>query len=237
MKPTVLEGPHNTQNIVGLFTVNNYKQSSMQTMHVFPHIKLWQLDLFFSLAVFYAVAGPMEEDYLFPRYGERAQRESAASAAKDSSKIVSLFTDALRKCEKWFNENKSRMIELQDLPDSLTKGLCSHSGKKFAVRAMGRELNPIYVVFRAGWEVRNSHTLFDYLVKDIVHDVKAAKICAGWHTPWFGDIFGGFNLKVEDLQEEIGKFPKFCAYLFPYHTDRLVVFVPCTELQRTTTLN
>ena len=46
-----------------------------------------------------------------------------------------------------------------------------HSGKKFAVRPMGRELNPIYVIFRAGWEVRNSHTLFDYLVnKDVAQD-------------------------------------------------------------------
>jgi len=215
---TLITGAQNFKNRIAHLTVNNYKQSSMQTMHIFPHIELWQLDYYFSHAVFFSCSNHTSDD-VYPTFGDYATQESATSNNKDSSKIVKHFTRCLTECVKWFNGNKGKM-EGMDVPHSLTRGICSHSGKKYAVREMGRELNPVYVIFRAGWAVRNAHTLFDYLVKDVLHDVKAAKIVAGWTTNWHGDIWGGRNPSVQDLTVEREKFVPFCEALFIYQLEK-----------------
>jgi len=196
----------------------------MQTMHVFPHIELWQLDFYFSLAVFWAISdgGTSEDDYAYPTFGENARKENEDNKKK-SSGIVKHFTSCLAGCVNWFNNHRTLMEQTDDmdeLPQELTDGICSHSGKKYAVREMGRELSPVYVIFRAGWAVRNAHTLFDYLVKDVCHDVKAAKICAGWHTKWFDDIWGGINNSIEDLSCEREKFIPFCEALFIFEVGK-----------------
>ena len=191
----------------------------MQKMHVFPHRQLWQLDYYFCLAVFWALSDGTS-DFVYPTFGEQAMKEK--NEKKDSSGIVKHFTGCLNTCISFFEKCKGTMYEetdTLDLPEELTDGLCSHSGKKYAVREMGRALSPVYIIFRAGWAVRNAHTLFDYLVKDVVHDIKAAKICAGWNTKWFDEIWGGFNNTVEDLTCETEKFLPFCQNLFTYqHT-------------------
>lgn len=206
----------NCQHRVAHLLVNNYKQGTMQTMHVFPHASLWHLDYYFSHAVFFACSDHSGE-YVYPTFGEQAAKESSQTNKKDSSRIVKHFTDCLSCCVKWFKENRDRM---RTRFNDLTHGICSHSSKKYAVREMGRELNPIYVIFRAGWAVRNAHTLFDYLVKDVVHDIKAAKICAGWTAHWFGGIWGGCTNSVDDLTVEEEKFMPFCHCLFQYQKDR-----------------
>ena len=218
-----IPGAAEEQNEVALFTVNNYKQSTHQFMHVFPHISLWHLDYYFAMSVFLATSDATS-DFLFPTFGELSQK-SNKEGKKDTSGIVKHFThDCLNKCVAYFNEkirNEGPSEDLfAELPDSLTDNLCSHSPKKLAVNLMGRELTPVYVIFRAGWAVRNAHTLFDYLIKDVVHDIKAAKVCAGWTSKWYDDIWGGFTNKLTDLKTDRDKFIPFCKALFKYQHDR-----------------
>ena len=215
----LISGFANTNNCVAHLFVNNYKQGTDQKMHIFPHFDLWQLDYYFSHAVFFAVSDHTSE-FVYPTFGEYGKNER--NNKKDTSKIVKHFTHCLALCLKWFDNNKHLMEDQHlDMPSKLTNGICSHSGKKYAVRQMGRELNPVYVIFRAGWAVRNAHTIFDYLVKDVVHDVKAAKICAGWTTIGSsGDVWGGQNCSIDDLTVDRHLFVPFCKALFVYQLQK-----------------
>jgi len=93
-KTTEITGGGNVKNKVGLFNVNNYKQGTMQTMHVFPHIELWQLDFYFSLAVFWAISdgGTSEDDYAYPTFGENARKENEDNKKKSRSPLELLST-------------------------------------------------------------------------------------------------------------------------------------------------
>ena len=213
---------HQEVNRVALFTVNNYKQSTHQFMHVFPHISLWHLDYYFAMAVFWATSDATS-DFLFPTFGQLSQKTNK-EGKKDTSGIVKHFTNCLNKCVEYFNTYIRKDTPTEDLfaelPNDLTENLCSHSPTKHAVNLMGREVTPVYVIFRAGWAVRNAHTIFDYLIKDFVHDVKASKVCAGWTSKWFDDIWGGYTNRLTDLKTERGKFRPFCQALFKYQHDR-----------------
>ena len=112
-------------------------------------------------------------------------------------------------------------VKPDEFPDQgFTEGLCSHSGKKFAVRLMGRFLNPLYVIFRAGWEVRNANTIFDYMTREVHHDIEAAKVSAGWKTKLDEQIYGGYPNDKEDLSIAKEKFDAFCTCLFSTHLER-----------------
>jgi hypothetical protein len=75
-------------------------------MHIFPHIGLWQLDFFVSLAVFWATSGNTSE-FIYTTFGAKAQNET--NNKKDSSQVVNHFTECLKSCIAWFNANKQRM--------------------------------------------------------------------------------------------------------------------------------
>ena len=47
-----------------------------------------------------------------------------------------------------------------------------------------------------------------------MHDLEAAKACAGWKTKLNDSIYGGYTNKVEDLTVSVGKFAIFCSVLF-----------------------
>lgn len=209
-------------NTVAYFSVNNHKQSSHQFMHLFPHISLWQLDYYFAMSVFWACSD-CTSDFLFPTFGDKSQK-SNDDGKKDSSGIVKHFTACLNHCVELFNAVMGTDAPSEDLfaelPEKITEHICSHSGKKYSVNLMGRELNPVYIIFRAGWAVRNAHTLFDYLIKDVVHDIKAAKVCAGWTSKWYDEIWGGFTNKLTDLKTEREKFIPFCKILFQYQHEK-----------------
>ena len=118
----------------------------------------------------------------------------------------------------------------QELPDELTHGLCSHSGKTYSIREMGRYLSPIYIIFRAGWEMRNAHTMFDYLVKDVHHDITAAKLCAGSTIKWFDEIWGVYNSSIADLKVELDQFDSFCCHLFKNQAEVYVTLLVGNKL-------
>ena len=64
--------------------------------------------------------------------------------------------------------------------------------------------------------------LIYYFQRARYHDIKAAKVCAGWHTKIQGDqIFGGFNPEVDDFGTDAMKFDQFCQVLFKSNAAKL----------------
>ena len=83
---------------------------------------------------------------------------------------------------------------------------------------MGRSLNAIYVIFRAGWTIENAHTLFDYLIRDVHHDIQAAKACAGWSTKYHDEVWGGYSNQMGDLDASDQElFDRFTTNIFACH--------------------
>ena len=233
-------------NVVGVFTVNNYKQlSQAQHLHVYPQATHWELCFYFSGAVFYALSEDTG-DYIFPRFSNEARRVCKSDGRNDSSGVSKLWRQnfsavmiQIQKLREVIDKNLNHLSStsdpqshlstqslLQFLEQEVTPGLCSHSGKKYAVSEMGRNLNPIYLIFRAGWEVRNVHTMFDYLTKDEHHDIKAAKTCAGWRLKLNDDnISAGLSNTINDLGSEpntIMVFNRFLSALFRNQYNRYV---------------
>jgi hypothetical protein len=81
-------------------------------------------------------------------------------------------------------------LDGQDEQLTVNNRLGAHSGKKKGLNDMGSSsLKTLPIIFRAGWEMRNAHTLFDYIVKQLKHDIDAAKVCAGWRMPYKSRFF------------------------------------------------
>lgn len=77
------------------------------------------------------------------------------------------------------------------------------------------ELTAMFIIFRAGWKIDNAHMLFDYLTCNGIYDIKAGKVCAGWTTKLDGEIFGGYNNMISDLDRGDHKlFRQFTERLF-----------------------
>jgi hypothetical protein len=172
-----------------------------------------------------------ETDYVCPAYGARANREDNRQK-KNSSGVSSLWTEKFKAIVEYFakiqgeagDAAEGEAGDASDLqhPDAaklLAGGsfgkITSHAGKQYAVQNMGASPLKIFeIIFRAGWEVQNMHTLFDYLKRESVHDLEAAKACAGWRTKLFDRIYGGYTNRVEDLTASREKFEEFCSVLF-----------------------
>ena len=94
--------------------------------------------------------------------------------SKVSSKWQEIFKEFFLLCFYYVSEHSdaASVGPMMDLNPNLT----SHCGKKYAAQFMGETtcLSPLATVFRCGWEMRNVHTLFDYLVSSAVNDRKSA---------------------------------------------------------------
>jgi hypothetical protein len=215
IKPASIEEDfQNTYTLASVY-VNIWKQTSSQQCHICPHVDCWQLDWYFSNAVLLAVAGASNEtDYVCPTYGARANKEDHCHK-KNSSGVSSLWTDKFKLIKQFFDEIREGQAGDCWLLEGKSFGkISSHAGKQYAVQNMGRICKVVQIIFRAGWDVRNVHTLFDYLQRESVHDLEAAKACAGWKTKLYDSIYGGFTNKVGDLTVCVEKFDAFCSVLF-----------------------
>jgi hypothetical protein len=217
INPALIEEDfQNTYTLASVY-VNIWKQTSSQQCLICSHVDCWQLDWYFSNAVCLAVSGASNDtDYVCPTYGARANKEDSCHK-KNSSGVSSLWTDKFKIIKHFFDE--IREYQPGEAGDWLLQGgyfgkIGSHAGKQYAIQTMGRACKVVQIIFRAGWDVRNVHTLFDYLQRESVHDLEAAKACAGWKTKLYDSIYGGFTNKVEDLTVCVEKFETFCSVLF-----------------------
>lgn len=185
-------------------------------MHVFPHATDWERDFYFSGAYFMALSTD-GSDYMFPTYAMEANKmdktnrnNSTGVSALWKRQLLAIFDVSVRAKAVF-----ELLVQTELLQEnySFTPGLCSHSAKKYSVRTMGQHLTAIYIIFRAGWKVENAHTLFDYLTRSTHHDIKAAKTCAGWTTPWHDEIWGGYSNCIDDLESH-ALFDEFTRMLF-----------------------
>jgi hypothetical protein len=225
IKPALIEEDYENNYTLASVFVNIWKQTSSQECHICPHVDCWQLDWYFSNAVLLAVAGVANHtNYVCPTYGARADKEDSRQK-KNSSGVSSLWTEKFKVIVKYFHEIREGQgadasgLRDHDATELLGGGsfgkITSHAGKQYAVQNMSASPLQIFqIIFRAGWEVRNAHTLFDYLQRESVHDLEAAKACAGWRTKLFDRIYGGYTNRLEDLTECVEKFEPFCAVLF-----------------------
>lgn len=140
-------------------------------------------------------------DYIFPNFAKEANKENVHGRKKTSG-ISSLWGTSYEKLIKYWDALAEHLPTdpAGEIILKPSRNLCSHSGKKFAVRTMG-SCSPVVIIFRAGWEMRNAHTLFDYLIRDQQHDVEAAKVLAGWTNTYSGGIWGGIPPHPDDLIE------------------------------------
>jgi hypothetical protein len=206
----------NTYTLATVF-VNIWKQTSSQDCHICPHIDCWQLDWYFSNAVLLAMTGHVNDtEYVCPAYGTRASKEDHRQK-NNGSGVSSLWTDKFKSMVQFFNRLKEGQAGEWLLAAGSFQKISSHAGKQYAVQSMSSSCKVVQIIFRAGWDVRNLHTLFDYLQREKVHDLEAAKACAGWQSKINDSIYGGYTNKVEDLTVRPDLFYGFCQVLF--HND------------------
>lgn len=203
-------------NVAAKYTVANFKQGGMaQDLHIFPHATSWELDHFFSNSYHMALSD-IKSEYVFPRTAEQANKINK-HGKNDSTGVTKWWVQKFQSICTFKNGTRENGPNFCERDHKFTDGFCSHSGKKYMITEMSRYLNPIYLIFRAGWTVKNAHTLFDYIVKNGHHDVQAAKICAGWTSRWNNEVWGGYTNRLSDLspgtQDQFELFTKelFCC--------------------------
>lgn len=186
------------------FYLNRVKTEVEQgNLHVFPHSTKIELCLLFAYG-FYLTLADDENEYLFPEYAKLTLE--LARNKKDSKRYES-------SCSRLFNTNFRKLVhhvktllEKDNLPSDMrilleefNKFLSSHSGKKFGINHanMANQLASAWICHRAGLAVQGIHTFFDYVQKQLVHDIKVAKHLAGWPVDGMGGIAPTFEGAVE----------------------------------------
>jgi hypothetical protein len=115
---------------------------------------------------------------------------------------------------------KAMFLELLPLAASwerqLNPKLSSHHGKKGSTQKMAETnaVSGLAQIFRAGWEVRGFHSLFDYVVGSAYMAHQAGKAVAGWSCKQGDQIAGGMPPALSDLTTNVEQFRTFVGYLF-----------------------
>ena len=71
-----------------------------------------------------------------------------------------------------------------------------HGSKKLGVGILDSSpmIQSTWTCFRAGWNMRNCHTIFDYLFSNPTSDQRCGRVLSGWSVPDFtGQVGGGVS--------------------------------------------
>lgn len=140
-KTTEVPGSNNEKNVTGIFEVNNFKQAgTFQEMHVFPHISGWYRDFYFAMAYSFAMREEKSK-HLFPRFNQEASK-TTKDGDNNSTGVSQLWKRELEKVIAHLGDTIEifkKLVEKELLKDDpeFTEGICSHSPKKYAIRAYG----------------------------------------------------------------------------------------------------
>jgi hypothetical protein len=97
----------------------------------------------------------------------------------------------------------------------INPSLTSHHGKKGANQEMAEsDVGGFAQIFRAGWEVKTAHSVFDYIMGTVNLMKSAGKSLAGWSFKYCGTIIGGYPPVLEDIVTEVEKVEAFFNLLF-----------------------
>jgi hypothetical protein len=99
--------------------------------------------------------------------------------------------------------------------------LTSHCGKKHAVQKMGdvQGLPMHAIVFRSGWDMKNLHTIFDYIVKSMINDERCGKALAGWRMKYGDTYFGGYPPELLEITDEPERVQDLTDLLLGHQSD------------------
>jgi hypothetical protein len=103
------------------------------------------------------------------------------------------------------------------LGESVNKKLSSHHGKKGSNQKMGESsIAGLAQIFRTGWAVRGTLTIFDYVTGSERMSQQAGKVVSNWHSKAGDIILGGQPPKLQDITTNHEQLEDFVGILFAY---------------------
>ncbi|KAG7349398.1 hypothetical protein IV203_011995 [Nitzschia inconspicua] len=146
--------------------------------------------------------------YLLPKFAKKAL--STNSKGKIESKVSALWTDCFNDLLKKFKA----------LAESVNKKLSSHHGKKGSNQKMGESsVAGLAQIFRTGWAVRGTLTIFDHVIGSERMSQQAGKVVSNRHSKAGDTILGGQPPKLQDITTEHERLDRFVNVLFAYDKD------------------
>jgi hypothetical protein len=146
--------------------------------------------------------------YVLPKFAAKALNTN--SKGKIESKVLALWTDC-------FNDLKKKFTALAE---SLNNKLSSHHGKKGSNQKMGESsIAGLAQIFRTGWAVRGTLTIFDYVMGSERMSQQAVKVVSNWHSKASDTILGGQPPKLQDIIMNHEQLDDFVNILFVYDKD------------------
>ena len=182
--------------------LKRHKNHKEQLLPIYPHRDNFMEDWYFSLIYSY-IMQDHNSDYLCPTF-----------ASKAGTLLDDKFDSQVS--QYW----KKMFVELFPLAvaweRSLNPNLSSHHGKKGSTQKMAEThaVSGLAQIFRAGWEVRGFHSLFDYVVGSLVMAHQAGKAVAGWSCKQGDNIVGGMPPVTSDVTSNVEQFRTFVGYIF-----------------------
>jgi hypothetical protein len=191
------------------FDLTRQKDGPRQSISVYPHRDKPHQDVYFSL-MYLIVMNPTYgmSKYVLPKFASKALNTN--SKGKIDSKVSALWTDC-------FDDLRKKFTALAEL---LNNKLSSHHGKKGSNQKMGEScIAGLAQIFRTGWAVRGTCTIFDYIVGSERMSQQAGKVVSNWHNKAGDTVLGGQPPKLEDVTTNHEQLSDFVNLLFAYDQD------------------
>lgn len=178
--------PHDIYEFTNKYTIfqaylHRHKNLKEQYLSLYPDRDSCLQDWYFSMIYQYVMQDYQNSnsEYLFPIFADKALK---TTANKNSSKVASLWSTYFGSLFKAF----------KNLSDMVNELLSSHHGKKGSQQKLAgiNSVSGLAQIFRAGWEVRGFHTIFDYVVGSFAMSSEAGKALSNW-TAKIGDTICG----------------------------------------------
>ena len=186
--------------------VQRQKDGPHQSIAIYPHRDGVFEDFYFSLIYLVVMVG-CDTEFLFPKFSLAARK---TKGDKSDSKVSPLWTKMCDEIRDTF----------ETLAVRINEKLSSHCNKKGSNQVMAESpsVSGLAQMFRTGWEVRGTDTLFEYICGSFVMSQQAGKAVSGW-TAKIGDlIVGGQPPSFDDVEESITGIKRFTNVLFENDT-------------------
>lgn len=223
------------QELVAHVQINRSKTYSDDTLSIFCHRSDFLEDFYFKLAYSFSLRTEVHGEpngVLFPQFYSEGDGNISNSQKKARSTASSLWSRKfaiINNLPGDFQDDQIRqLLEMGYNKIKPSSALTSHGQKRFAVQELSEHavLNPLSVIQRVGWQLKNMHTIFDYLTNSASNDRQTAYHLSGWSTPDFtGRLFGGRPPLLDAIEiaakerdvPHTDKVLSFDAGLYPKH--------------------
>ena len=195
-------------------SIMRHKSGELQILPIYPHRDFWEEDWYLSITYHYIMMSPGEaaNAYIFPNFARQALKTS--NEEQSESKVASYWKECFQEV----------FLSLADFGASINQHLTSHCGKKGVNQHLAEleSVSPLAQIFRSGWEVRNVHSLFDYIVGSARLLQQAGKGVSNWTTQVGGRTIGGIPPTlmslIDDPEREL--LEEFIRQVFKYDTEQ-----------------